>query len=49
MVTVQDLQKKWVEDEKEVYRILKPDGVFFTQQVGGGNLSDLVEEFNEGS
>jgi SAM-dependent methyltransferase len=30
----------------EVFRILKAGGTFLTQQVGGGNLSDLVEEFD---
>jgi len=29
----------------EMYRILKPGGVFLTQQVGGDNLADLTAEF----
>ncbi len=29
----------------EMHRILKPGGVFLTQQVGGDNLFDLVAEF----
>ncbi len=32
-------------NSKEVYRILKKNGVFLTQQVGGGNLQDLINEF----
>lgn len=31
-------------DINEVYRILKPDGVFITQQVGADNNRDLAEE-----
>jgi SAM-dependent methyltransferase len=30
----------------EMHRILKPDGVFLTQQVGGDNLADLIEAFD---
>jgi len=30
----------------EVFRILKTGGTFLTQQVGGGNLNDLVKEFD---
>ena len=30
-------------DPEEAYRILKPDGMFITQQVGGRNDRDLVE------
>lgn len=30
----------------EMHRILKPGGVFLTQQVGGDNLGDLVAEFD---
>jgi SAM-dependent methyltransferase len=33
-------------DRKEVFRILQNNGVFFTQQVSGDNLQDLVEEFD---
>lgn len=32
-------------DPKEVFRILKKGGVFLTQQVGGGNMYDLIHEF----
>jgi hypothetical protein len=32
-------------DRGEVFRILQKDGVFFTQQVSGNNLQDLIEEF----
>ena len=32
---------------KELYRILKPEGQFFTQQVGGDNLAGLQEFFNQ--
>jgi len=31
---------------KEVFRILKAGGVFLTQQVGGGDLIDLIGEFD---
>ncbi|XOB46457.1 MAG: SAM-dependent methyltransferase [Candidatus Nealsonbacteria bacterium] len=34
---------------QEVFRVLKKDGVFLTQQVGGDNLEDLRKEFNVGS
>jgi len=30
----------------EVFRILKTGGTFLTQQVGGGNLNDLIKEFD---
>ncbi|MBI2232347.1 MAG: methyltransferase domain-containing protein [Candidatus Aenigmarchaeota archaeon] len=30
---------------KEVFRTLKEKGAFLTQQVGGGNLEDLIKEF----
>lgn len=30
----------------EVFRILKPGGYFLTQQVGGGNLTDLISAFD---
>lgn len=30
----------------EVFRILKTEGTFLTQQVGGGNLSNLIKEFD---
>ena len=30
-------------DPKELYRVLKPEGLFITQQVGGENDRDLVE------
>lgn len=30
----------------ELFRILKPKGIFLTQQVGGGNLNDLITEFS---
>ena len=30
---------------KEMFRILKSKGIFLTQQVGGGNLNDLIAEF----
>jgi SAM-dependent methyltransferase len=30
----------------EVFRILKPGGYFLTQQVGGGNLNDLISIFD---
>lgn len=30
----------------EVFRILKPEGNFLTQQVGGGNLNDLISAFD---
>lgn len=30
----------------EVFRILNPEGNFLTQQVGGGNLNDLISEFD---
>ena len=33
-------------DIKEVFRILSPGGVFFTQQVGRDNLKDLTKKFN---
>ena len=33
-------------NSSEVYRILKKNGTFLTQQVGGGNLHDLIDEFN---
>lgn len=29
----------------EIYRILRPSGIIFTQQVDGHNLEDLVQEF----
>lgn len=32
----------------EMHRILKPGGVFLTQQVGGDNLADLAEAFGAG-
>ena len=32
----------------EMHRMLKPGGVFLTQQVGGDNLKDLVEDFGAG-
>lgn len=32
-------------DGREVYRILKPGGMFLTQQVSGNNLDDLIQEF----
>jgi hypothetical protein len=32
-------------DRREVFRILQKDGIFFTQQVSGNNLQDLIEEF----
>lgn len=32
-------------DENEVFRILKPKGIFLTQQVSGENLKDLLREF----
>ncbi|HXX87771.1 MAG TPA: class I SAM-dependent methyltransferase [Candidatus Acidoferrum sp.] len=32
-------------DRKEIFRILQKDGIFFTQQVSGNNLQDLIEEF----
>ena len=32
-------------DEKEVFRILRKHGIFFTQQVSGNNLQDLIKEF----
>jgi len=32
-------------DEKEVFRILQKNGIFFTQQVSGNNLQDLIKEF----
>jgi len=32
-------------DRGEVFRILQKDGIFFTQQVSGNNLQDLIEEF----
>ena len=32
----------------EMHRILKPGGVFLTQQVGGDNLGDLAEAFGAG-
>ena len=31
-------------DAKEVFRVLKPGGIFVTQQVGGSNERDLVEK-----
>lgn len=31
---------------KEVYRILRPKGIFLTQRVGGENLKDLIEFFD---
>ena len=30
----------------EIFRILKPGGIFLTQQVGGNNLQDFAEEFD---
>lgn len=30
---------------EEMHRVLKPGGVFLTQQVGGDNLTDLIAEF----
>lgn len=33
-------------DAKEVFRILETGGAFFTQQVGGGNLGDLIKAFD---
>jgi SAM-dependent methyltransferase len=30
----------------EIFRILKPEGTFLTEQVGGNNLWDLAEEFD---
>jgi len=33
-------------DRREVFRILQKDGIFFTQQVSGNNLQDLIEEFH---
>ena len=33
---------------KEMHRILKPGGVFLTQQVGGDNLADLANAFGAG-
>lgn len=33
-------------DAKEVFRVLKKNGVFLTQQVGGGNLRDLTKALN---
>jgi SAM-dependent methyltransferase len=33
-------------DRREVFRILRKDGIFFTQQVSGNNLQDLIEEFH---
>jgi len=32
-------------DAKEVYRMLKKNGIFLTQQVGRGNLNDLAKTF----
>jgi hypothetical protein len=32
-------------DAKGIYRVLKEGGIFFTQQVGGDNLEDLIQEF----
>jgi len=32
----------------EVYRVLKPEGVFITQQVGGGNNAELRESLQGG-
>lgn len=32
-------------DRREVFRTLQKDGIFFTQQVSGNNLQDLIEEF----
>ena len=34
-------------DEKELYRILKPNGIFITQQVGAFNNNDLACFFDE--
>lgn len=34
-------------DEKEIKRLLKPGGVFITQQVGSRNCSDLAERLNK--
>lgn len=34
---------------KELYRLLKQDGIFITQQVGGENDRDLVEMVLPGS
>ena len=33
-------------DRREVFRMLQKDGIFYTQQVSGNNLQDLIEEFN---
>lgn len=33
---------------KEVFRILKPGGMFLTQQVGGNNLHDFADAFDTG-
>ena len=30
----------------EVFRVLKTEGTFLTEQVGGDNLNDLVKEFD---
>jgi SAM-dependent methyltransferase len=30
---------------EEMHRVLKPGGVFLSQQVGGDNLADLIEDF----
>lgn len=36
-------------DGREVYRILKPMGIFLTQQVSGNNLDGLIREFGSKS
>ena len=36
-------------DGKEVYRVLKSNGIFLTQQVSGNNLDDLIQEFGSES
>ena len=36
-------------DAKELYRLLKKDGIFVTEQVGGDNERDLVEMVLPGS
>lgn len=33
-------------NSNELFRILQNNGIFFTQQVSGNNLQDLIEEFN---
>jgi len=35
--------------ESEVFRVIKKNAIFFTQQVGGDNLIDLAREFDEKS